>query len=300
MAIDIREFILSPGAKYVTATLVGFLVAFLVERLNHYIEDQQTRRVLREVLARELIGNLQYLDDIAETLVQNVTGENRVWRSGDLSHAVLERCVDPSIGGVLTETEWIQAIIGAENTRLLNRDLKETSERVHLEPTTLAGESKRVLDEVLPAVAQTYVDLLCNILSNQVRYVHSGTQEVSLNIKTAWQANALDLDRTWRTSTVPEGGWPKDRLIVWRNDQPDFVPKFVPKMVQVVELRPTARHSHARSTPVNDACGRIFQAVMRRRVLRELERESKQWTNNDDYVRPIKRISDSVVNEKRE
>jgi hypothetical protein len=293
METEIREFVSNPATKYVAATLVGFLAAFLVERLNRYIDDQRTRSVLRESLARELISNLAYLDDWTETLLKNVKGEQQAWRSGLLTHVIMDRCVDPSTGRLLTESEWLQANIGVQNTESLNRELSDTGDRVHTQPATLVHESRRVLDTILPVVAQTYVDLLCHVLAEKVRYAHSETQEVSLNLRSAWHDRALHSDRTWRTSTVPEGGWPDDLLIVWRDDRPERVPQ----MVKIVELRPKAEHSRIRSTSLDGGIGMIRKEVRARRAVRDLNRELKQMLNYDHEVRPIKRLSDSLLKE---
>lgn len=279
--------------KYVAATFVGYFIAVLANLTVQIHTNRQSRRVLRESLAEEIVGNLYVLDEVAETLTSNLALERMStfrFPLSRLSTVVFSQCMHPTLASLLSEGERLQAgtaLLQAESTnqRLDNvRDLVRSLATVgpsprNFQPTRhelAAAEIQNFVDRTLPPVGQNHTDLLCQVLSKQLTFNSTRMIRIATNLKPAINHGWPNIPRLWRTGMVGDGTL-RSTHVVWVNDRPDALGTGA----NVVELRPAIDQDRA-LTRSRSMMERMPRRIHKRWMLKRLASEETWLSPSED------------------
>ncbi len=266
--------------RYLAATLFGAGLAYFIEWLGDRRRDSRLRRATRESLVAELTDNLVILDAWERCLKRLLDPAGHAGFPGDGPRVViLERCLDRQVSVVLSEIEQVQATF-------LFYQLKGLEETIRgLRGTrVMFGEYRRVLEEELPYIGQTIMDLLVEGLIRQGRFSFSRSAVMASALIPVLKETATP-NRAWRSSDLDREGLagPTTYVVVWRNDGGVRQREFT-----VAELYP-ARHRSYRTINPAEATrwSRWLNPVWRRRRRQVIEQAGRQADEKEAAMRAV-------------
>lgn len=264
----------SSAVRYVAATRFGFVLAIIGQQLSTLIEHNRMRRTVREALALELAHDLSVLDEYMESFQGNLSGQKQSRPLATQQTAILERCLDPAVSQLLTSRERIQSAVAFNQCLVLAERMGRTRNKLNEAPSILLSESKYILNWILPVAGQTLINLLCEVLARQDRFAYSRTEWMQRQLLPLYESNAISSDRTWRTSTIPDGHWPDGFLIAWNHDDKERAPS----RLLIVELRPPGESGHIHELQTGMSIFNPWRAIVskldRKLTIRRLKRSN--------------------------
>jgi hypothetical protein len=259
--------------KYTLSTVVGFAGAYGVQWLRDQRSDARIRASVRESLAEELASNLEVLDSYETTFRQGLaevstTGLLR-WPSAQLKTAMLEQCLDPVNGSLLSQGERFKIPAVYYNLMYLEDEMTEAHRKILGGSSLPNVQYKRFLDRVLPAAAQNQLDFLIQVIEHQSVFASSRLVEITETLLPYHSSGVTHAPRLWRTSYIPKSPpfRPNEKLLLaWQNDAPHLVPEGI----RVIEIRPTERTRFS-----FDVDERRDQSWIERRRLRKWRQQAR-------------------------
>lgn len=277
----------SEAARYIGATLVGFLVASFVEWGADRRRNKRTVLVVRETLAEEIVANLEALDEILDALKENLgSNPSNRWPLERVETRLLEHVVDPVIGSLLSPPERLQAGIAVTQCNYLNEQLNGSREQIITGQLNAGYASVRIMDRILIPVGQTLTDLLCQILQRQQQFHSTKLNEMVLATRPLWEYSELSAPRIWRLRVLPNDELTNHAVyIVWYNDDP----ARSSLQTRVVELKVRANGGRFFDPNETSASHRILIRIGRRGVLRRLKslRSRQTLISGSSSLRPL-------------
>ncbi|CAN5428848.1 hypothetical protein BH09CHL1_BH09CHL1_25010 [soil metagenome] len=243
--MEIPSWLEWSGTKYFAATLLGFLVALAVELAANAVANRRKRRFIREAIAEEVAWNLHMLDQYFDALIAIYRHPVSVLYlpRQRLLTPLMTQSIDPETGSLLTAREWLIATNAIQQCDTINSALLDLRERlVELTAGKDLGqraayaktESARIIDNHLPALGQTFMELLCQVMERQVEYTSTKMMRIAVALAPARANGLMSADRTWRVRYLPNLQARRGTLIAWKNDAPGMLPTDL----RVVEIDP--------------------------------------------------------------
>ncbi|MGH2551645.1 MAG: hypothetical protein ACRDHN_19850 [Thermomicrobiales bacterium] len=243
--MDLPNWLDWTGTRYFAATLLGFLVALAVEMAADAASNRRKRQFIREALAEEIAWNLFVLDEQFAALLnihREPAGPLRFSRQQLLSR-IMAQCIDPETGSLLSTPEWLHAVTAIQQCDDTNAALEEMRQRLlelsavpdrNLRTHYAQAESARLINHQLPALGQTLMEMLCQIMERQVEYNSKKMMRIVVALIPAWSGGAINADCTWRVRYLPDLQQRRGTLIAWKNDANEDLPSGL----TVIEIDP--------------------------------------------------------------
>jgi hypothetical protein len=288
--VEIPSWLEWGGTKYFAATLLGFLVALAVELAANAVANRRKRRFIREAIAEEVAWNLHVLDRYFDALIAiywHPVGVLYLPRQRLLT-PLMTQSIDPETGSLLTAREWLIATNAIQQCDTINSALLDLRERVvELSASPDIGqraayakaESARIIDNYLPVLGQTLMELLCQIMERQVEYTSTKMMRIAVALTPARKNGLINVDRTWRVRYLPDLQSRHGILIAWKNDASDLIPADL----RVVEIDPGIGGDQVRKQD-DSPLRRIAQWQFNRTAVHKLA-EQERYLNSTKHSR---------------